>query len=135
MKGYPLAGDLLGPVLRAAIPRASRLIAPGGTVHVVARCNNRDFYLTSAAGFQMLLAHLGEMRRTYQVTLCAYRLMDTPRSEYGTCRGQRCLCRTVHPAPPPQSRFCVTATSSTWRVRGVRCLFAPSRSLGRRLPP
>jgi hypothetical protein len=29
---------------QVAMPRAGRLYAPGGTVHVVARCNNREFY-------------------------------------------------------------------------------------------
>jgi len=42
MKPYPLVDDLLRPILRVAMPRAGRLYAPGGTVHVVARCNNRE---------------------------------------------------------------------------------------------
>jgi hypothetical protein len=41
MKRYPRVEDLLGPVQRVAMPRAPRLVAPGSTVHVVARCNNR----------------------------------------------------------------------------------------------
>ena len=32
------------PVLQIAMPRLPRLYAPGGTMHVVARCNNREFY-------------------------------------------------------------------------------------------
>lgn len=44
LKPYPQVEDLLRPVLRVAMPRAPRLYAPGGTVDVVARCNNRDFY-------------------------------------------------------------------------------------------
>ena len=40
-KPYPLVDDLLSPVLRVAMPRPARLYAPGGTVHVVTRCNNR----------------------------------------------------------------------------------------------
>jgi hypothetical protein len=43
-KPYPLVDDLLSPVLRVAMPRAARLYAPEGTVHVVTRCNNREFY-------------------------------------------------------------------------------------------
>jgi len=31
------------------MPRPPRLVAPGGTVHVVTRCNNREFYFTSYA--------------------------------------------------------------------------------------
>ncbi len=38
----------LGNVLRIAMPRAPRLYAPGGTMHVVARCNNQEFYFTIA---------------------------------------------------------------------------------------
>jgi hypothetical protein len=34
---YPVAADLLGPLRRVHMPRASRVHAPGGTVHVVAR--------------------------------------------------------------------------------------------------
>ena len=48
MKPYPLVDDLLRPILRVAMPRAGRLYAPGGTVHVVARCNNREFCFTTA---------------------------------------------------------------------------------------
>jgi hypothetical protein len=44
MKRYPQVEDLLRPLLKVAMPRAGRLYAPGGTVHVVARCNNREFY-------------------------------------------------------------------------------------------
>ncbi len=52
------------------------MIAPGGTVHVVARCNNREFFFTTAEDFALLLAHLREMRRTYEVSLYAYTLMS-----------------------------------------------------------
>ena len=74
MKPYPVGDDLLRPLLRVAMPRAGRLYAPGGTVHVVARCNNREFYFTTPADFEVLLAHLREMRRTYDVPLYAYTL-------------------------------------------------------------
>jgi len=76
MKSYPLAEDLVRPVLRVAMPRAPRLVAPRGTVHVVARCNNRESYFTTADDFEVLLAHLREMVRTYEGTLYAYRPMS-----------------------------------------------------------
>ncbi len=76
MKSYPLVDDLLRPVLRVAMPRAPRLSAPGGTVHVVARCNNREFSFTTPEDFEVLLAHLREMVRTYEVTLYGYTLMS-----------------------------------------------------------
>jgi hypothetical protein len=47
MKRYPRVKNLLRPVLVVAMPRAGRLYAPGGTVHVVARCNNRELYFTT----------------------------------------------------------------------------------------
>jgi hypothetical protein len=76
MKPYPLIDHLLGPVLRVAMPRGARLYAPGATVHVVARCNNRAFYFTTRKDFAVLLAHLRELVRTYEVTLYAYTLMS-----------------------------------------------------------
>ncbi len=76
MKPYPSVEDLLQPVLRVAMPRPGRLYAPGATVHVVARCNNREFYIISPEDFEVLLGHLREMRRTYEVTLYAYTLMS-----------------------------------------------------------
>jgi hypothetical protein len=36
MKPYPIVEELLGPILRLAMPRAARLSAAGRTVHVVA---------------------------------------------------------------------------------------------------
>jgi putative transposase len=45
-------------------------------VHVVARCNNREFYFTTPEDFAVLLAHLRELIRTYEVTLYAYTLMS-----------------------------------------------------------
>jgi REP-associated tyrosine transposase len=73
---YPLIDDLLRPVLRVAMPHAPRVIAPGGTMHVVARCNNRDFYFTSPEDFGLLLAHLRELVRTYETTVYAYTLIS-----------------------------------------------------------
>ena len=73
---YPLIDDLVLPVLRVGMPRAPRVVAPGGTMHVVARCNNREFYVTTAEDFDVLLAHLRELVRTYEVTVYAYTLMS-----------------------------------------------------------
>ena len=39
-------------VLQIAMPRAPRISAPGETVHVVARCNNREFYFTAPEEFK-----------------------------------------------------------------------------------
>jgi len=72
---YPVVADLRLPTRRVHMPRAPRLQAPEATVHVVARCNNREFQLTSAADFEVLLVHLREMRRVYEVPLYAYTLM------------------------------------------------------------
>jgi putative transposase len=72
---YPLAANLARPAGRVAMPRLPRLPAPGCTVHVVGRCNNREFRFTTAEHFGSLLTHLGEMARTYGVTLYAYTLM------------------------------------------------------------
>ena len=36
------------PALQIAMPRSPRLYAPEGTMHVVARCNNRELYFTTA---------------------------------------------------------------------------------------
>lgn len=64
MKAYPVADDLVRPVLGVALPRPPRLVAPGGTVYVVARCDNRGCPFTSAADFAMLLATLSGKRKT-----------------------------------------------------------------------
>ncbi len=76
MKRYPLIDDLEQPAPRVEMPRARRLVAPGGTMHVVARCNNREFYFTTAEDFAVLVAHLRELVRTYEVTIYAYTLMS-----------------------------------------------------------
>jgi hypothetical protein len=41
MKAYRLADDLVQPLRRVAMPRSPRVVEPGGTVHVIARCNHR----------------------------------------------------------------------------------------------
>ncbi len=75
MAPYPLVTDLLLPVTRVQMPRPPRLYDPGATVHVVARCNNRECWVTTDEGFHVLLAHLREMSRTYEVPVYAYTLM------------------------------------------------------------
>lgn len=72
MKSYPFADDLLAPLRRVAMPRPPRLVAPGGTIHIVSRCNNREFYFKTTDDFTILLAHLAEMCGTYEVVLYAY---------------------------------------------------------------
>ena len=64
------------PVLQVAMPRPPRLYAPGGTVHVVARCNNWEFYFTTPEDFEVLLDLLRKMVSDYGVRLCAYTLMS-----------------------------------------------------------
>ena len=75
MERYPVVDDLLRPILRVAMPPAARLDAPGGTGHVVARCKNREFCFTTPEDFELLLAHVRELRRTSEVPLDAYTLM------------------------------------------------------------
>mgnify|MGYP001191674093 CR=1 FL=1 len=48
----------VGSVLQIAMPRLPRLYAPGGTMPVVARCNNREFYFNAPEDFEILLDHL-----------------------------------------------------------------------------
>ncbi len=74
-QAYPCAEELRPTVPRVAMPRLPRLQAPGGTVHVTGRCNNRAFRFTTASDFRMLLDRLDGMVRTYDVTLYAYALM------------------------------------------------------------
>ena len=76
VKTYPRAEDLIQQVPRVAMPRASRMQVPGGTMHVMARCNNREFFFSTAEDFALLLAHLREVVRTYEVTVYAYTLMS-----------------------------------------------------------
>jgi putative transposase len=64
------------PILQVAMPRAPRIYAPGGTMHVVARCNNREFYFEAQEDFEILLDHLKEMSNAYGVKLFGYTLMS-----------------------------------------------------------
>jgi putative transposase len=74
-KPYPLTQDALEVPARVEMPRARRIYAPGSTMHVVVRCNNREFLIRESEDFECLLARVREMRRTYGVTLYAYALM------------------------------------------------------------
>ena len=58
------------------MPRAPRLQAPGATVHVVARCNNREFSCTTPEEFATVVGKLRGMVRDYDLTLYAYTLMS-----------------------------------------------------------
>ncbi len=63
MVQYTETDNLLRTVLQIAMPRAPRIYAPGITVHVVARCNNREFYFRTAEDFEILLDHLHEVMK------------------------------------------------------------------------
>jgi putative transposase len=63
-------------ILQVAMPRAPRIYAPGGTMHVVARCNNRESYFGVQKDFGIFLDHLGEMSNAYGVKLFGYTLMS-----------------------------------------------------------
>ncbi len=76
VRPYPPVTDLLVPLGRVRKPRAPRLYVPRATVHVVARCNNREFTFTAEADFEVLLTHLRDMSRTYDVPVYAYTLMS-----------------------------------------------------------
>jgi len=45
------------------MPRSPRIYAPGATMRVVARCNNREFYFAAPEDFEILLDLLGKMGR------------------------------------------------------------------------
>ena len=62
MSSYDEIEGEVRPILQIAMPRSPRLYAPGGTMHVVARCNNREFYFTAAEDFEILLDHLYKER-------------------------------------------------------------------------
>ena len=76
MREYPTADAVLAPVLRVAMPRPPRLRAPGGTVHAVARCNNREFLIAAPDDFERVLTALRGMLGAYEVALHAYTLMS-----------------------------------------------------------
>jgi len=64
------------PVLQIAMPRLPRIYSSGATMHVVALCNNREFYFAAPEDFEILLDHLGEMGSAYGVRLFGYTLMS-----------------------------------------------------------
>ena len=102
MKPYPQVDESLGPVQRVQMPRAPRLHAPGSTVHLVARRNNGAFSFTTPEDFQVLLAHLREPVRTYEVTA-----LVTPNPP-----------ATLHPNYPAwaRTRLCARGTTArSWR--------------------
>ena len=74
---YPRGADLERPVRRGGMPRALRVVAPGGPMHVVARDNTQECSFTTAEDFDLLLAHLRELVRTHEVTAYASTLMST----------------------------------------------------------
>ena len=76
MKRYAMSDELIRPVLRVAMPRLPRQYAPGCTVHLVARCNNREFFITAREDYEQILTALGEMLRAYEAALYAYTLMS-----------------------------------------------------------
>jgi hypothetical protein len=83
------------PVYRIAMPRPRRLYAPGGTMHVVARCNNREFYFIEPEDYKIILDHLGEMSSVYEIKLFAYALMSniftcSSNLLLGICSAARC---------------------------------------------
>lgn len=45
-------------------------------MHIVARCNNREFALATAEDFAVVITHLHEMARIYDAALYAYTLMS-----------------------------------------------------------
>jgi putative transposase len=76
MVQYDRAESLVNPGLQIAMPRAPRIYAPRMTVHVVTRCNNREFYFHTAEDFGILLDHLRGMSVEYAVPIFAYTLMS-----------------------------------------------------------
>ena len=98
------------PIVQIAMPRSPRMYSPGATMHVVARCNNREFYFAAPGDFEILLDHLGEMGSAYEVRLFAYTLM------YG-CTGSSASMvhdsdgQDLSPAPKPLWPFLGKAIS------------------------
>jgi putative transposase len=104
---YPLAADLARPAGCVAMPRLPRLRAPGATVHVVGRCNNREFCFTTPDDFRMLIAQLAAMSRAYEVTLYAYTLM---------ANHVHLLLRAPHAAPLARPlRWFFRETTRAWQ--------------------
>lgn len=111
--GHPLAADLAGPTGRATMPR---LHAPGCTVHVVGRCNNREFGFTEAEDFGVVIAHLGDMARTSGGTLYGYTWM---------ANHVHLLLKAplMEPVAHSPREFFRETTCAWHRARGHRCHF------------
>ena len=102
MTFYSERDDAGRPVLQIAMPRLPRLYAPGGTMHAVARCNNREFCFAAPEDFEILLDHLGEMSRAYEIRLFGYsfRHLDDRDSRWTSQRaiGSAGFFRRHHPS-------------------------------------
>jgi REP element-mobilizing transposase RayT len=59
-----------------AMPRVPRLVVPGATLHVVARCNHRAFEVITPEDFPVLLRKLQRMVASYELALYAYTFMS-----------------------------------------------------------
>jgi hypothetical protein len=94
-KPYAQEAERRAPVRHVAMHRAPRLYAPEATVHVVARCNNREFYFTSPEDLAAVLGKLRGMVRDYELTL-------RESSERGRGRLHRLITNSsvVMPTPP-----------------------------------
>lgn len=81
----------LGPVLRVAMPRAVRLYARGDTVHVVARCNNREFYCTYTlmSNHIHLLLQAPNIEALATLACCASDDLDPQHASVGTSTAKR----------------------------------------------
>jgi hypothetical protein len=77
---YAQPAERLAPVRRVAMPRATRLYAPDATVHVVARCSNREFAVTAPEDFAAVLGKLRGIVRDDELTLLAWPCLAPPGS-------------------------------------------------------
>lgn len=62
VRAYGQREDRRVPLRRVAMPRAPRLYAPGATMHVVARGNNRGFHILTPEDFAPMLGKLRKRR-------------------------------------------------------------------------
>ena len=112
-KPYAQEAERRAPVRRVAMPRAPRLYGPEATAHVVARCNNREFYFTTPEDFATVLGKLRGMVRDYELTLYAYTVMSNHIHLLLQAPGAGTLARPL--------RWFLTETARAFhRVRGRR---------------